>query len=159
MGRGLGGSITADWKSEAGGMGRGRRRARRPARALSPIAELPGEAGCRVDRALAGEVLTHIEERVERVRERLVDLAFHSADARLASFLSRLSQRYGIEAYGKWEVDSKLSQQEIGYLTGLSRQSVATQMNVWRKDRIIDFDRSRIVINDIHALQKIARGT
>ena len=105
---------------------------------------------------LQRQVYAHIEERAERVQERLIDLAFHSAESRLARFLIRHTMRYGQESDGQWSLRSKLSQQEIGYLTGLSRQSVATQMNVWRKAEIIDFDRSNIVVKDTPSLQKIA---
>ena len=108
---------------------------------------------------LQREIITTLDDRVERIQQRFVDLAFRSAAQRLASFLDRFAEAYGRQQRGIRRVTLPLSQQELGYLVGMSRQSVTTLMNEWRHGGIIDFDRQHLTITNRSLLQTIIEGT
>ena len=107
---------------------------------------------------LSREVMANLDDRVERIRERVVDLAFRSAPQRLAGFFDRYVENYGTQQHNIRRAPLPLSQQEVGYLAGMSRQSVTTLMHTWREEQIIDFDRQQITIVDRDRLQQIIQG-
>jgi CRP-like cAMP-binding protein len=107
---------------------------------------------------LQREILAHFNDRIERITERLVDLAFRTSQQRLAAFLLRFVQTYGTTTSQGAVVESRISQQEIGYLTGMSRQTVTTLMTSWKASGIMSFDRRSIIVHDLNALERIVQG-
>ena len=71
--------------------------------------------------------------RVRRLRNRVGNLLFKSAHARLAQTLLDLSQEYGVQDSAGVLLTLKLTQQELGSLVGLSRESVTSSDRGWSK--------------------------
>ncbi|MBZ0201371.1 MAG: Crp/Fnr family transcriptional regulator [Ignavibacteriaceae bacterium] len=87
--------------------------------------------------------------------ERVEDLIFKDADQRVASFILRYTEKNGKTVGNQIFVKPFLKHQNIGELTACSRQTVNYIMTDLRKKGIIDFDRNKLVVNDINKLRAI----
>lgn len=102
-------------------------------------------------------VMKEVGTRLRKVEERVTELVFKDVKKRIASFLIRYSEEFGIIKSGIITITPPLSHQELGFLTGAARQTVTTTLNELRTQGIIDFDRKQITINDVSRLQKIGK--
>jgi CRP-like cAMP-binding protein len=87
--------------------------------------------------------------------ERIEDLIFKDADQRVASFVLRYAEKNGKRIGEQIFVKPFLKHQSIGELTACSRQTVNTILTGLRQKGIIDFDRSKLIINKIDELKKM----
>lgn len=87
--------------------------------------------------------------------ERIEDLIFKDADQRIASFILRYAEKNGKKVGEQLFVKPFLKHQNIGELTACSRQTVNYFLTDLRNKGIIDFDRSKLVINKIDEIKKI----
>lgn len=87
--------------------------------------------------------------------ERIEDLIFKDADQRVTSFILRYAEKNGRRIGEQIFVKPFLKHQNIGELTACSRQTVNTILTDLREKKIIDFDRSKLIINNIDALKKL----
>ena len=69
---------------------------------------------------------------------------------RLARRLCALAADYGSEVH--------ISQEQLGIFVGAARESVNRQLQVWRKDGILDLQRGRILLQNLNKLTTIARN-
>ena len=78
-----------------------------------------------------------------------------SAEQKVARFLLGL---YAMSETSKFQVQVALeaSQEEIGQMIGVSRETVARVMSRFKKRRIVDLDSSTLMIHDKDALVKLA---
>lgn len=87
---------------------------------------------------MAFQVTKLLGLRVRRLRNRVETLLFKSAHARLAQTLLDLSQEYGVrDKYGLL-LTLKLSQQELGSLVGLSRESVNLCLSDFKRKGLVE---------------------
>ncbi len=91
-------------------------------------------------------------ERLRRTSEQLQDVLFLDLRARLAKTLLRLSQSHGRAMAAGRQIDLKLSQREIGNMTGLTRESINKQLREWHKRGLIRLDGGQITIRNAAAL-------
>lgn len=101
------------------------------------------------------QVIAHLDGRSEILKERLVDLAFRSVPSRIASLLLRLGSSYGTSTQQGVRIAVSLSQQDIAYLVGATRQTVATELGRWRELGLIDLNRRSYTIIDQEAMRRI----
>ncbi|MEG8990540.1 Crp/Fnr family transcriptional regulator [Ignavibacteria bacterium 4148-Me] len=87
--------------------------------------------------------------------ERIEDLIFKDADQRIASFLVRYIEKNGKKIGDKIFVKPFLKHKDIGELTACSRQTVNYFLTNLRKKGIIDFDRNKLIVNNLDELKKI----
>ena len=87
--------------------------------------------------------------------ERIEDLIFKDADQRIASFIIRYAEKNGKKIGDQLFVKPFLKHQSIGELTACSRQTVNYFLTDLRNKGIINFDRSKLVINNLESLKKI----
>jgi CRP/FNR family transcriptional regulator, cyclic AMP receptor protein len=87
--------------------------------------------------------------------ERIEDLIFKDADQRIASFILRYAEKNGKKVGDQIFVKPFLKHQNIGELTACSRQTVNYFLTDLRNKGIINFDRTKLVINDLESLKKI----
>jgi len=87
--------------------------------------------------------------------ERVEDLIFKDADQRIISFILRYAEKNGKKIGGQIFVKPFLKHQSIGELTACSRQTVNYVLTDLRTKNIIDFDRGKLIINNISELRKI----
>lgn len=87
--------------------------------------------------------------------ERIEDLIFKDADHRIASFILRYAEKNGKKIGDQVFVKPFLKHQNIGELTACSRQTVNYFLTDLRNKGIIDFDRSKLVINKVDEIKKM----
>ena len=51
-----------------------------------------------------------------------------------------------------------ISQEQLGVFVGAARESVNRQLQLWRKDGILDLQRGRILLQNIARLTTVARN-
>jgi CRP/FNR family transcriptional regulator, cyclic AMP receptor protein len=69
---------------------------------------------------------------------------------RLARRLCALSSDFGSEVH--------ISQEQLGVFVGAARESVNRQLQLWRKDGILDLQRGRILLQNMTKLTAVARN-
>ncbi len=85
--------------------------------------------------------------------ERIEDLVFKDANQRVISFLLRMADKNGKTVGGQIFVKPFLKHQDIAELTACSRQTVNYILTELRDKNIIDFDRKKLVVNDLKSLK------
>jgi len=102
-------------------------------------------------------ILRMVAGRLRYADSRHADLASHDVVGRVATRLVELSERYGVEAGGRIEVELPLSQEEIASWVGASREAVSKALQVLRSLGIVETGRRRIAVLDMEALRRHAR--
>ena len=85
--------------------------------------------------------------------ERIEDLVFKDANQRVISFLIRMADKNGKNVGNQIFVKPFLKHQDIAELTACSRQTVNYILTDLRDKNIINFDRKKLIINDLSALK------
>ncbi len=93
--------------------------------------------------------------KLKKFSERIEDLIFKDANQRVVSFILRYAEENGKTVGEQIFVKPFLKHQTIGELTACSRQTVNTILTSLRKKGLIDFDRSKLIINDKKKLKEI----
>ncbi|PWC37782.1 Crp/Fnr family transcriptional regulator [Azospirillum sp. TSO35-2] len=102
---------------------------------------------------VALRLLVVLCKRLRQTSEHLEDTLFLEASSRFARALQRLADAFGRPAAdGSVLLDIKLSQQQLGCLVGVSRESVNKLLNEWQRNGIIALSGGRITILDGEAL-------
>jgi CRP/FNR family transcriptional regulator, cyclic AMP receptor protein len=93
------------------------------------------------------ELLCH---RIRWMSERMEESVLHPLPVRLAKRLCALASDYGSEVH--------ISQEQLGVFVGAARESVNRQLQLWRKDGILDLQRGRIRLHNMPKLTAVARN-
>ncbi|MFZ4544567.1 MAG: Crp/Fnr family transcriptional regulator [Saprospiraceae bacterium] len=105
---------------------------------------------------LTGYFMKLMGSRVIEMENRLESLVFRDARSRIVNFLVEIGKKKGQKFGDEWLVKDFLTHQEIANLTATSRQTVSGVMNELRKENLIAFSRSRLMIRNISKLEKSA---
>ena len=105
---------------------------------------------------LALRLISVLCKRLRQTSEHLEDTMFFEAPSRLARSLLRLAEAFGKVEDGGTRLDIKLSQQQLGNLVGVSRESVNKQLGEWQRGGLIDFAGGIITLRDRRAIEGIA---
>jgi CRP-like cAMP-binding protein len=89
--------------------------------------------------------------------ERIEDLVFKDAKQRVISFLIKLSDENGKQLGGQIFVKPFLKHQDIADLTACARQTVNDVLTDLREMQIIDFDRKKLIVNDVDKLKSFMK--
>jgi CRP-like cAMP-binding protein len=103
-------------------------------------------------------LISVICKRLRHTSEHLEDVLFLEAPSRLARSLLRLAETFGKPAAGGTRLDIKLSQQQIGSLVGVSRESINKHLGDWQKAGCISVESGYITILDREIVEEIAEG-
>ena len=100
-------------------------------------------------------------DRVRRVSEPewYAATRFARLPVRLARKLLLLAEVYGKATPEGLRIDLGLSQQNLGDMTGASRESINMQMRSWREQRLIQVDAGAIIIRDPDRLKGIVEAS
>lgn len=98
------------------------------------------------------EVLTL---RLRRTTQLLEDLAFREGPARLARRFVHLAEFSGRHVDDGVFVDMPLSQQQLGDMVGMTRESINKQLKQWRDEGLINWKQGYYTITDMDSLTKI----
>ncbi len=92
--------------------------------------------------------------KLKNFSERIEDLVFKDANQRVISFLLRLADKNGKKVGEQIFVKPFLKHQDIAELTACSRQTVNYILTDLRNKNIINFDRKKLIINNLTSLKK-----
>lgn len=98
------------------------------------------------------EVLTY---RLRRTTLLLEDVVFREGSSRLARRFLRLAEFSGRDVDDGIFVDMPLSQQQLGNMVGMTRESINKQLKLWRGQGLIMWHRGYYTITDMEGLSKI----
>ncbi len=87
------------------------------------------------------------------MERRLESLVFKDSRTRIIEFLVALTRSKGQRVGYEWVVRQFITHQEIANLTATSRQTVTTTLNDLRAQKLISFNRSRLLVRDLDALK------
>ena len=94
-------------------------------------------------------------ERLRRTSEMVENLLFLEGEARLARSLVQLAENFGREVPDGIRIDLRLSQQTLGDIVGLSRESVNKQMGHLRDKGVIEMSDRFVTVTDIDRLREM----
>lgn len=94
-------------------------------------------------------------ERLRRTSELVEEVLFLEGEARLAKRLVHLAGAFGCEVGDGIRIDLRLSQQQLGNMVGMSRESMNKQLGQWRRDDLVRIDDGFITITDLERLREM----
>ena len=107
---------------------------------------------------VAARLIAVLCERVRWVSESYEDALFMDLPARLAKRLLLLAETYG-EALDNAgiRIGFRLSQEELGKMTGVSRESINKLMHSWQDEGLVAVSHGRVTIRDKDRLRRLVR--
>jgi CRP/FNR family cyclic AMP-dependent transcriptional regulator len=88
------------------------------------------------------------------LEERLESMIFKDSKTRIVDFLINLAENSGDRIGYEVVVRKFMTHREIANITATSRQTVTTVLNVLKSNKVITFDRHRLLIRDIEKLKE-----
>ncbi len=108
------------------------------------------------------EVTKWMGRRVQTYQQCVSELLFKDAPQRIATLLLRLLEQ--LPAYQEdsaqpaYEIFPFLTQKDLATLCGVSRQTLSTILNQWRKEGIVDIKRKGLVVKDVARLRQLSNN-
>ncbi len=99
----------------------------------------------------------NIAIRLRGLTQRMEQLAFGSATQKVASILLILGERFGKEKSNKTEIPVSLTQQDIGELIGISRETTSMEISKLMSDEIVSRKSGHYTIEKPKSLQKLSK--
>ncbi len=109
----------------------------------------------REQRGLSFYLMKIIGNRMLAMEQRLQSLVFKDSRTRIIEFLVNLANEKGQRIGYEHIVRKFLTHQDIASLTATSRQTVTTVLNELEKSNLITYNRKRLLVRDLEALQKL----
>jgi CRP/FNR family transcriptional regulator, cyclic AMP receptor protein len=94
-----------------------------------------------------------VSDRLSAVTARGMDAVSLPAPVRLAKALLHLAQLGGQRAEGERHIGFRLSQRELGAMTGLTRESINKHLRAWRAAGWVEFAFAKVTLSDVVALR------
>ena len=105
---------------------------------------------------IATRLIAVLCQRLRQTSEALEDALLRDAPSRVARGLLRLAGTFGKDEAGGLRLDIKLSQQQIGNLIGISRESVNKYLVDWSRAGCLAINHGFITITDKAALETLS---
>ena len=99
---------------------------------------------------VAVKIIMLLCQRIRWQSERMEESMLQPLPVRLARRLCALASDFGSEVH--------ISQEQLGVFVGAARESVNRQLQLWRKDGILDLQRGRILLQNMTKLTEVARN-
>lgn len=94
-------------------------------------------------------------QRLRQTSELLEEALFLEGASRLAKRLVYLAEVFGKPAANGIRIDIPLSQQQLGNMVGMSRESMNKQLRQWRQENLITVEDGCYVLTDIEAIREM----
>ncbi len=94
------------------------------------------------------KLLAALSKRLRATNDMVGGLSFLNLPARLARILINLGQQYGKLTAEGIAIGLKLSQEELGNLVGVSRESVNRQIRLWVEAGVLDYTHGTIILKN-----------
>jgi CRP-like cAMP-binding protein len=105
---------------------------------------------------IATRLIAILCQRLRQTSEALEDTVLRDAPSRVARGLLRLAKTFGKQEAAGLRLDIKLSQQQIGNLIGISRESINRYIVDWTRARYLEVKGGFITIKDTAALESLS---
>jgi CRP/FNR family transcriptional regulator, nitrogen oxide reductase regulator len=92
------------------------------------------------------------------VHARIAELATEEVAQRVANAVLRLARTAGAPAEGGLRIDFPITRQDLAEMTGTTLHSVSRIVSGWIGRGVVGRGRARLVVRDLPALERIARG-
>jgi len=92
--------------------------------------------------------------RILDMEDRLESMVFKDSRTRVVEYLLKLVEKRGERVGYEYVVRKFITHQDIANLTATSRQTVTTVLNELKTKNLISFNRKRLLIRDLEALEK-----
>jgi CRP/FNR family transcriptional regulator, cyclic AMP receptor protein len=99
---------------------------------------------------VAIKIIQLLCQRIRWQSERMEESMLQPLPVRLARRLCALASDFGSEVH--------ISQEQLGVFVGAARESVNRQLQLWRKEGILDLQRGRILLQNMTKLTAVARN-
>lgn len=99
------------------------------------------------------KMIEKLGERITRSEKRLEQLVFDDARTRIIAFLKEQAEKNGMKFADETLIRHGFTHQDMANITGTSRQLVTIVLNELKKENLINFDRSSILIRDLDQLK------
>lgn len=106
----------------------------------------------KTNQTLNNAFMSLIGKRLSRAENRLESLIFKDARSRIIDFLKDSLAKRGRQVGFEMMFKHSLTQQDIANLTGTSRQTVTSVLNELKKENLIYFTRTSILVRDVAKL-------
>lgn len=93
--------------------------------------------------------------RVRQTSQFLEEVLFEEGPMRLAKRLVNLAEAFGQRTERGVRIDIPLSQQQLGNVVGMSRESINKQLRLWHAEGLVDWDHGYYTILDLEALRAL----
>jgi len=94
-------------------------------------------------------------QKLRQTSELLEEALFLEGPSRLAKRLVHLAEAFGSPVRDGVRIDLQLSQQQLGNMVGMSRESMNKHLRQWREEDLIRIQDGHYVITDLEALQAV----
>jgi CRP/FNR family cyclic AMP-dependent transcriptional regulator len=95
-------------------------------------------------------------QRLRQTTEQVEDVLFRHLESRIAKALLHLAESASLHSMQGLAVDLHLSQRELGYMAGGSRESVNKHLQTWQGAGLITLSKGSIVIRDLAEIRRLA---
>jgi CRP/FNR family transcriptional regulator, cyclic AMP receptor protein len=99
-------------------------------------------------------VLNSLSRRLRKTDDQLAEMCFLNLSARMAKRLVELAETQEPERDKPGVYDLKMSQQELGNILGVSRESINKELKILRNKGVVSTSRNSIHIHDLESLKK-----
>ncbi len=106
--------------------------------------------------ALRRKVLCLMSDEIQSNQNMILLLSKMSAEARLATFLHTLSQRYAVRGFSSREFRLTMTRSDIGNYLGLTVETISRLLGRFQKMGILEVQGKYIAINDLRHLAILA---
>jgi len=110
---------------------------------------------CRTEEDLLLRFVELFSRRIREAEDIIVDAAFLSLPARLAKKLLHLAADPGRSEPTPRGPRVRIAQDELGRLTGVTRESAGKQLKLWERDGLVEVDYGRVLLTDAARLRRL----
>jgi len=110
---------------------------------------------CRREPALPFRFLELFSRRIRTAEDIIIDASFLSLPARLARRLLEMASEVAAAAGNVEPPSIRISQDELGRLTGVTRESAGKQLKAWEREGVVALEYGRIVVRQPAVLRRL----
>lgn len=104
------------------------------------------------DPALASAVMGLMLTRQREVEERIESMLFRNVEGRLAEFLLKAAERWGVPSPKGTLISAPITHLEIAQSIGSTRETVTLTLGALRREGLLDVAGRRLIVKDREAL-------
>jgi CRP-like cAMP-binding protein len=93
--------------------------------------------------------------RLRQTSEQVEDVMFRHLKSRVAKTLLQLTEGVGLRGLQSKSVELHVSQRELGYMAGGSRERVNQILQNWHRHGLVDLGKASILVHNIDALRRV----